>query len=161
MFDKGFEEIKRGLNRVQMFNYQYVFVVLKHLFFNHDLFEKCTDDIATSEVLSYCARKLSDESGLILDDDYLELKHYFAAGENNSRSIIIEFEYPLPIEAECKFVALVIDGDGQRRMYTSEFYSWSFEFRLCEVDSMGNRSSYSNVVNTLDDFLFAIEQKII
>ena len=88
------------------------------------------------------------------------LKHYFGVGEDNSRSIIIEYEYPFPIETECKFAALVKDSNGGKYMYTSEFYEWSCAFKLCGIDSEGNRSSYSYVTNTLEDFLEAINHKI-
>lgn len=159
MLSKEFESIKRYLNPIQTFNYQYFYIVLKKLFFEHNLFEMCTDDNATSEVLSECARKLSEESGLPLDSDYLELKHYFGVG-NNSRSIIIEFKYPFPIETECKFAALVKNSDGRKYMYTSEFHSWSFEFKLCGIDSEGNRDSYDFTTNKLEQFLQAINQKI-
>ena len=56
MLSKEFESIKRYLNPIQTFNYQYFYIVLKKLFFEHNLFEMCTDDNATSEVLSECAR---------------------------------------------------------------------------------------------------------
>ena len=148
------------LNAIQSFNYQYFFIVLKTLFFEHNLFELCIDDETTSEVLAACAKIVAEESGLPLDEDYLELKHYFSIGEDNSRSIIIEYEFPFPIETECKFAALVKDSNGEKFMYTSEFYEWSGVFKLCETKSDGDRFSYSYVTNTLYEFLEAINHKI-
>lgn len=155
------DNINWKLNAIQSFNYQYFFIVLKTLFFEHNLFELCTDEETTSEVLSTCAKIVAEESGLPLDTDYLELKHYFGVGEDNSKSIIIEYEFPFPIETECKFAALVKNSNGEKSMYTSEFYEWSREFKLCEINSDGDRFSYSYVTNTLDEFLEAIKHKII
>ena len=105
--------IKWHLNLFSSFNYQYFYVVLKTLFFEHNLFEMCIDAETTNEVLCACAKIVSEESGLPLDTDYLELKYYFGVGEDNSRSIIIEYEFPFPIETECKFAALVKDTNGK------------------------------------------------
>ena len=154
------ETINWKLNAIQSFNYQYFFIVLKTLFFEHNLFELCTDDETTSEVLAACAKIVADESGLPLDTDYLELKHYFGVGEDNSKSIIIEYEFPFPIETECKFAALVKDSNGEKYMYTSEFYEWSGCFKLCEITDDGFRSSYSLITNTLEEFLEAINHRI-
>ena len=152
--------IKWHLNLFSSFNYQYFYVVLKTLFFEHNLFEMCTDAETTNEVLCACAKIVSEESGLPLDTDYLELKYYFGVGEDNSRSIIIEYEYPFPIETECKFAALVKDTNGEKYMYTSEFYEWSGCFKLCETNSDGDRFSYSYITNTLEEFLDAINHRI-
>ena len=131
------------LNAIQSFNYQYFFVVLKTLFFEHNLFELCTDDETTSEVLSACAKIVAEE----------KVRALLTLGT-------VEYEFPFPIETECNFAALVKDSNGEKFMYTSEFYEWSGCFKLCETNSDGDRFSYSYITNTLEEFLDAINHKI-
>ena len=154
------EMIQWRLKAMKSFNYQYVYMILKTLFFTHTLFEMCTNTEVTTKVLGICAQMTSKEMKIELDERYLNLKHHFATGDDGSRSIIIEFEGPFLLETECNFVALVKYKDGTKIMYTSEYYEDSNRFKLCKTDQGGSRFSFSNVTNNLKEFLQAINHVI-
>ena len=67
---------------------------------------------------------------------------------------IIEF-FDATEECDCRFVGMMYEN-GKRTYYTAEYYEYNDTCGFCSFDENGNHSSYSNTVESFEDFKNAI-----
>ena len=144
------------------FNYRYIFVMLKNFFLlEPSLFDGEIDSEKITHILNLISKIVSSEFKINLDERFINLKHFMTVGEDGSNGIVIEFCGPFELACECNYVALVTNFDNTKVMYTSELYSDSMEFKLCETLQNDTRLSYNYITNDLNAFLAAIKHKIV
>ena len=142
------------------FNYKYVFYALKGMFFETDFEVLYDNPIMTKSYLEFINKIVIDQFKFKQDKRFLNLKFYFGKNDNGLRSIIVEFGNKWKLETECNFVALCMNADGEKFMYTSEYYETSKAFYLCK-QMLSTRQSYDLACPDLQSFLNNIDQVIV
>lgn len=141
------------------YNYHFVFFAVKAMFFEVESVDEIfQDESLLKEALDLCAFIVSKSLDVKIDEKYLSLKYHYTYSMDKSFGIVVEMPEPIRLECECNFFALYLDKDGNKRLYTSEYYSSDDVFHLCEVTEEAHLA-YVNKTNTLDEFLKAIGQE--
>ena len=155
----AFGLVKNNARRAgKSFNYNYVFLGLKTVYFEVECMDNLYNNEQNTEAfLKKCADAVKDVKKIKIDERYLNLKYYFGKGKE-SRAIIIELPGPYKNECECNYVALA-ELNGKKCIYTSEYYSSDNSFGLCMENSLAHYS-LDGTPASLNDFCDLIGYKI-
>ena len=150
--DMGMTDLSNSLN------YQYSCRVLKDLWLGpmrgDEIFSKNKMDFARNFALAV----LSRHEGFEVPREYYDAEIYIVKGEGISGAVI---EVPdAKYECECNRVAMIVDSNGERKYYTSEYYAISKEYGFCEFSKEGHMA-YTQKPATLEEFLECLKVKIV
>lgn len=122
-------------------NYQISGHILKDVFFSNRFTpDSFINNTKQAQRLTFIAINRCMKNGVKVPTTYLKLPiKYISNASKTKYGYIVEFP-DAKYECECNFTAMMIEN-GQKRYYTSEFYSTDNKFMLCILNSDGNRKS--------------------
>ena len=161
-FDEEDEELNEMLDELfgpkkgPTDNYYISCLTLRNLFFVMDFTEdEFRDDKETGKSILFISLKFALEHGVMVPRDYIDLPVTFIANDDYSKfGYVIEF-FDATKECDCRFVGMMYEN-GKRKYYTAEYYEYSDTCGFCSFDENGDHSSYSNTVESFEDFKNAI-----
>ena len=154
-----FEDLFGGMTDLsKSLNYQYSCRILKDVWFNAAKGSE-VENRELAEFLRFFALKyLVKHFGFEIPEDYITSKIYLVEGDGIKGMVI---EVPeAKRECECNRVALILEDNGNRKYYTSEYYALTKEFGFCEFTKDGHHA-YNQRPATLEEFLECLKVKIV
>ena len=111
-------------------NYQYSCRILKDVWFNAAKGSEVTNKNLAEFLRFFALKYLITHFNFNVPRDYITSEIYLVEGDG-IKGIVIEVP-EAKHECECNRVALILEDNGNRKYYTSEYYAFTNEFGFCE-----------------------------
>ena len=152
--------MQSGKNVPVLLNQYFCYNILKNIFFkmpmhffNSEMWVNFVLETSNKLLKSYFYSKTGGK--INFPNEFVKLKHeIFKHGEG----VLVVVRVPLDAwirEIDCILVGLYVDGN-KRLMYTSEYYSFLRNFKVCCFDEYGAHFAFKHEAETIDQFKEAI-----